>query len=114
VGNIDYSAAPEADQSFSVAAGSLAITSTDGTTATVGTHFSFTVTTTGASRPAITKKGKLPGHVTFVNNHDGTATISGKPTTAGVYNITITAAIGKGKNRIHVSQAFTLTVDPAA
>ena len=44
-----------------------------------GVYSSFTVTTSGDPVPAITKAGNLPGGVKFVDNGDGTATISGRP-----------------------------------
>src|SRR5262249_18383896 len=74
---------------------------------------SFTVTT--AASPvanAITEVGGLPAGVTFVNNNDGTATLSGRPNagTAGVYLITITASNGGSS----ANQTFTLTVGPVA
>jgi len=89
------------------------ITSADSATATVGSSFSFMVTTMGVPLPSITKKGKLPKHVTFVNRHDGTALISGSPTKAGIYPFTIDAIYGTGKTAPVVKQPFTLTVAPA-
>jgi large repetitive protein len=41
---------------------------------------SFTVTTTGFPTPSISEAGTLPGGVTFVDNHNGTGTLSGTPT----------------------------------
>ncbi|HEY7948168.1 MAG TPA: choice-of-anchor Q domain-containing protein, partial [Acidimicrobiales bacterium] len=91
-----------------------AITSADTATTKVGSSFSFTVRTTGVPLPSITRKGKLPKHLAFVNRHDGTALISGSPTKAGTYPFTIEADFGKGKSGHVVTQAFTLTVDPAS
>jgi hypothetical protein len=95
-----------------------AITSLDSATATVGTPFSFAVTTSGTPDPSITEKGKLPKHLSFINEKNGIATISGtveKPRSGPpvVYNLTITATFGKGKSKGVVYQLFTLTVDPA-
>jgi hypothetical protein len=46
--------------------------------------------------------------VTFVDNHDGTAILSGTPTGAtGTYPFTITASNGTSPN---ATQNFTLTV----
>ena len=87
------------------------ITSPNNATATVGSPFSFNVTTTGNPVPSITEKGTLPRKLTLTNNGDGTATISGKPKTVGVYHLTIKATFGSGFNKYVVSQAFTLTVD---
>ncbi len=87
------------------------ITSVNNTLFTVGSSGSFTVQTSGGvPTPALTKSGSLPGGVTFTDNHDGTATISGIPAagTANTYPITITA-----DNGIPVSQPFTLTVQKA-
>ena len=91
-----------------------AITSADSATATVGSPFSFTVTTSGTPVPSISKKGKLPKHIKLVDQGNGTALISGTPTKSGVYDFTIKATFGMGMRGKTVSQSFTLTVDPAA
>ena len=77
--------------------------------ATVGTPFSFTVTSSGFPTATITKSGALPAGVTFVTNSDGTATISGTPGVgkAGTYPLTLTAKNGVAPN---ATQAVTLTV----
>jgi streptogramin lyase len=82
--------------------------------ATVKTPFSFTVTTTGSPTPKIVEKGKLPKHVKFVNNGDGTATLSGRPTTSGVDSFSIDAIYGTKTFTQVVDQSFTLTVSPAS
>jgi hypothetical protein len=90
-----------------------AITSSPNGSATAGFLFTFTVTTSGSPTPTLKKKGKLPSGVHFVNNHNGTATISGIPNVKrgmGVYHLTITATFGKGKAKHPVTQAFILTV----
>ena len=88
-----------------------AITSANGTTFTVGTAGSFTVTATGFPAPTLTETGTLPTGVTFVDNGNGTATLAGTPgagTAAGSpYTLTITAANGFLPN---ATQSFTLTV----
>jgi predicted outer membrane repeat protein len=89
-----------------------AIISPNSATATAGSDFSFTVTTSGSPVPSITEKGKLPKGLKFTNNGNGTATISGTPRKKGVKHLTITATFGSGTSRYVVSQAFTLTVDP--
>jgi hypothetical protein len=83
------------------------ITSAASATSIVGTTFGFTVTTTGAPSPALTETGALPAGVTFTDNGNGTATISGTPASGsgGSYPITITATNALGS----VSQSFTLT-----
>jgi hypothetical protein len=57
--------------------------------------------------------GVVASSVRFVNDHNGTATISGKPTKTGTYQLTLAATFGSGKTKDVVTQAFTLTVDPA-
>jgi hypothetical protein len=87
-----------------------AITSASATTFVVGAAGSFTVTTTGVPTPAITRGGvALPAGVTFVDNGNGTATLSGTPAagTAGTYALTFTATNTVGAT---APQAFTLTV----
>ena len=88
-----------------------AITSATSDTETFGVPFSFTVNTTGYPAPTLTKRGALPSGVSFLDNGDGTATISGTPANAavGVYTLTITAKSSAGK----ATQVFTLTVTKA-
>ena len=89
------------------------ITSAPGTTLTVGMPGTFTVTTTGTPTPTISDGGAtLPSGVTFVDNGNGTGTLSGTPGagTGGTYNITITASNGVLPN---ATQNLTLTVDQA-
>jgi len=89
-----------------------AITSANNTTFTVGTAGSFMVTTTGTPTPTLTETGALPSGVMFVNNGNGTATLSGTPAagTGGTYTFTITASNGVGTP---ASQSFTLKVNQA-
>jgi hypothetical protein len=49
------------------------------------------VTTTGSPTPSISETGTLPSGVTFADNRDGTATLSGTPDpgTSGTYPLTI-------------------------
>ena len=86
-----------------------AITSTNSVSFTVGVAGTFTVTTTGVPKSALSKSGALPNGVTFTDNGDGTGTLSGTPTTgtAGTYHITFTATNGIPPD---ATQAFTLTV----
>jgi len=90
-----------------------AITSADHATFTTGTAGSFTVTSTGNPAASLTESGNLPGGVTFVDNHDGTATLSGTPAagSGGTYHLSITAHNGGGADAV---QSFTLTVDQGA
>jgi len=52
-------------------------------TAATGVPSSFTVSASGGVIPSLKLKGKLPSGVTFVDNFDGTATLSGTPTNIG-------------------------------
>ncbi len=72
------------------------ITSANTASFEVGVFSSYTVTTSGFPNPTITEAGTLPSGVTFVDNGDGTATLSGipKPGTVGVFIFTITASNG--------------------
>ncbi len=60
-----------------------------------GTPFSFTITTTGVPVPIVSQVGrKLPKGLTFHNNGDGTATISGTATVRNIdknYSVVIKA-----------------------
>src|SRR5206468_937237 len=88
------------------------ITSASNTVFTVGSTGSFTVTSTGVPSPALTATGTLPNGVTFVDNHNGTATLAGTPAAgiAGSYPIRIRAS---NSIRPDATQDFTLTVEPA-
>jgi hypothetical protein len=89
-----------------------AIASVDHDTFTTAGAGSFTVVASGAPTPSLSEAGALPSGVTFTDNGDGTATLSGTPRagSGGVYQFTITAANGASPDAI---QSFTLTVqDP--
>jgi len=81
------------------------IASANSTTFTVGVAGSFTVTTTGTPTPIITEAGSIP--VSFVDNHNGTGTLSGTPVVNDVFDIIFTASNGIGSP---AAQNFTLTV----
>jgi hypothetical protein len=72
----------------------------------------FIITTTGTPTPTLTETGTLPTGVTFMDNGDGSATLSGMPAdgTQGTYSVTITASNGVGSA---ATQTFTLTVGGA-
>ena len=101
----DYAAATGSAQSFTVVEVP-AITSANNATFTVGTSGTFTVTATGYPAAGITESGAMPGGITYVNNNNGTGTLSGKATVSGIYSITFTAANGVGAA---ATQSFTLT-----
>ena len=86
-----------------------AVTSAATTTFAAGVAGSFTLTTTGFPPPTITLTGTLPGGVTFVDNLNGTGTLSGTPAagTAGAYTFTFTLTNGVGSP---LAQTFTLTI----
>jgi len=103
--------APDASQSFTLTVDAPpAITSAASATFTAGSAGTFTVTSTGTPTDALSETGSLPSGVTFVDNGDGTGTLSGTPAagTGGSYPITFGAANGVGGP---ASQSFTLTVD---
>jgi uncharacterized repeat protein (TIGR01451 family) len=87
------------------------VTSLNYATFAKGVQGTFTVTTTGYPVPSLTTSpaGSLPAGVTFVDNHNGTATISGKPTVSGTFSFWITASNGVSPQGL---QSFTLTVQP--
>ncbi len=84
-----------------------AITSASSATFTVTNAGTFLVTTTGVPNPTLTETGNLPVGVTFKDNGNGTATLSGTPTTSGTFTITIKAS---NKIGVDATQTFTLTV----
>ena len=87
------------------------ITSASEVSFEVGVFSSFTVTTSGFPNPAITETGTLPTGVTFVDNGDGTGTLSGTPSpdTVEVYPLTFTANNGVSAG---VEQNFSLVILP--
>ena len=104
---------PDATQTFTLTVQSApAITSGDSTTFTEGSAGTFTVTSTGFPTAALSESGLLPSGVSFVDNGDGTATLSGTPAAGsnGVYSFSIKAKNGVSPN---ATQTFTLTVDAA-
>jgi hypothetical protein len=70
---------------------------------------SFTITTTGYPPAAITETGSLPSGLTFHDNGNGSATISGTPGagTGGNYTLNLTAANGYLPN---ATQTLTVNV----
>ena len=78
--------------------------------------FSFTVSASGYVIPSFTEKGKLPKGVTFVENYDGSATLSGTPVVvgrrapAGTYRAKVTATFAYGTAVKRIIQQVVLTV----
>ena len=85
------------------------VTSANSTTFTAGTAGSFTVTTAGYPAPALTESSGLPAGINFVDNKNGTATLSGTASSSSTTSFTITANNGVTPNG---TQNFTLTVNP--
>jgi hypothetical protein len=88
--------------------GTPVITSRPSTAFTAGVFGSFQVTTTDAPIPALTYAGSLPSGIQFLDNGNGTGTLSGTPssTMGSPVSITITATNTVGT----VSQNFTLVI----
>jgi streptogramin lyase len=86
-----------------------AITSSSTTSANVNSPFNFQITSSGTPTPTVTENGALPSGISFTNNYDGTATLSGTPAfgTTGNYPIIITANNGDG---YPATQSITLSV----
>lgn len=93
--------------SYSVSAP--AITSRASTAFQTGRPGNFAITAQGVPTPSLTESGALPSGVSFVDNGDGTATLSGTPAagTGGSYPISIKASNGVSPD---ATQSFTLTV----
>jgi hypothetical protein len=80
--------------------------------AVAGQPFNFTVTTTGVPVPRLTAHGRLPKGLAFVDNGDGTGTISGTPFTTnrnGTYRLTLRAVNLPTGGRSRQSFSITLT-----
>ncbi len=96
---------PNATQNFTLTVNQApAITSAASATFTLGVAGSFTVKATGFPAPTFSEAGALPSGVTF---NGSTGLLSGTPTVAGSFPITITASNGTSPN---ATQNFTLTV----
>jgi hypothetical protein len=88
-----------------------AFTSASTATFPTFTTTNFTVTTTGTTEPAnpspiITETGTLPSGVTFHDNGNGTATLTGKPGTAGQFPLTFKSSNGAATD---ATQSFSLS-----
>jgi hypothetical protein len=101
---------PNATQSFILTVDERpTITSADGTTFTVGTSGSFTVTANGFPTPTFVQSGPLPSGVNF-NSTSGVLSGTPQPGTGGTYVLAITPTniVGPGG-----TQTFMLIVDQA-
>ena len=78
------------------------ITSADSSIFPAGQPGTFIVTTSGYPTPTLTESGTLPTGVSFVDNGNGTGTLSGTPAAGSnaSYSVTFTASNG-------ISPAFT-------
>jgi hypothetical protein len=106
----------DASECVMVSPAPYSIISPNNATFTAGQSSTFIVMTafpTGTPVPKIKRSGPLPRKLKFVNNHNGTATLSGIASTKkiGFYHLTITATFGRGKSKHVATQAFTLTVN---
>jgi hypothetical protein len=117
---IDISASngtlPDAMQTFTITVQDVppvsqapAITSAATSSFMVGTAGTFTITATGTPTPSFTLTGAQPSWLSFVDNTDGTATLSGTPDADSdlSYSFTITARNGVFPN---ATQDFTLSI----
>ncbi len=105
-------AAGSVSQSFTLTVNQApAITSANTTVFTAGAPGSFTMTATGFPIPTLTQAGALPGGVSFTDNHNGTGTLSGTPSAAGTFVLSLAAANGVGSTAV---QSFTLSITGAA
>jgi len=87
------------------------ITSADNATFQLGSAGGFAVLATGSPAPAISESGTLPAGVRFVDNGDGSAVLTGTPTSAGTFSITFTANNGVGSPAV---QQFSLVIPGAS
>jgi hypothetical protein len=115
----DITATYSGDANYTAASGSTtelveqapSITSADSATAVAGSPFSFTVTTfSPTATPIIKAATRLPSGLSLVDNHNGTATISGTPSLRdlGSYTATISATV---RGRTTGTQSVVVTVD---
>jgi len=84
------------------------ITSPDTATVARNAPVDFSVTTVGSPTPSITETGALPPGVSFTDNGNGTASLSGTTSSVGSFPITFGASNGFAPD---ATQSFTLTVD---
>ncbi len=84
------------------------VTSAPTATFYTGVNGTYTVTTTGYPMATITEVGALPAGITFTDNANGTATITGSTTaSAGTFPVSVSATNSSGST---ATLALTLTV----
>jgi hypothetical protein len=90
-----------------------AVTSANSASFHIGTLGTFNVTAAGVPKDTLSENGALPGSVTFTDNGNNTATLTGTPVAgeAKSYPIQITAHNGIGTGAV---QNFTLTISRRA
>ncbi len=88
------------------------ITSAATTIFVVATAGTFTVTATGSPTPALAVTGTLPSGLTFVDNGDGTATLSGTPDAGSARDYTLQVSATSGA-QAPVTQTLTVKVKQA-
>jgi hypothetical protein len=99
---------PNVSQTFTLTVNAAPVfSSANGTTFDQNSSSSFEVTTTGAPTATLIEFGALPSGITFHDNGNGTATLSGTTSQVGTYQIFFGANNGVGPE---VAQAFTLTI----
>ena len=91
-----------------------AFTSSSTASFTTGTAGSFAVTTAGTPVPALSEAGTLPGGLSFHDNGNGTATLSGTPGVGGTSSISITATNGVGANATQTLSISVVTPTPTS
>jgi hypothetical protein len=84
-----------------------AISGPSSATFAVGSPGSVGISATGFPVPTLTESGVLPAGITFVDNKNGTGTLSGTATASGIFPISFRAQNGVGSP---ATLAFTLTV----
>src|SRR5262249_52807288 len=89
---------------------SVRFTSALSATFDAGVFGTFTVKTLSSPAAALTATGTLPSGVSFVDNGNGTATLSGLTSAGGAYHLTIVASNGASAP---ATQFFTLNVRQA-
>jgi sugar lactone lactonase YvrE len=105
LGNSNASPGPHFFRNLSVSFGQApAITSAAGAIFQVGSAGTFTVNASGALPIVLTEAGPLPAGVTFIDNGNGTGTLSGTPTEGGAFSFNLTATNSGGS----ATQTFTL------